>query len=106
MIESGIIVPSCPGTSTSSDTSWSKPGYTTSELKILFANVSFSASMSYTITGAVHAVIYTRQRSVLKSGQLQLTVPDAGNLISSVLPLAKSYLTNRPTTPFEYSTIK
>ena len=46
MIESGIIVPSCPGTSTSSVTSLSNPGYVTSVLKTLFVNVFFSASRS------------------------------------------------------------
>ena len=46
MMESGIGVPSWPGTSTSSVTSVSKPGYETSVLKMLFAKVPFSPSKS------------------------------------------------------------
>ena len=41
MMESGTIVPSWPGTETSSETRFSKPGYETSVLKMLFAKVSF-----------------------------------------------------------------
>jgi len=43
------------------------------------------------------------QRSVFQSGQLTFTVPDAGSLISAVLPVVRSYFTRRQTTPLEYT---
>ena len=52
----------------------------------------------------VHEEMNTRQRSLFESGQLTLTVPDAGSLISSVLPEESSYFTRRPTIPLEYTT--